>query len=272
MPGVHNEYQFISYQVEDRVATVTINRPEVSNAIHPPASAELGDVWRRVREDADVWVVILTGAGERAFCAGLDLKWAAAQGEAWRQHSRPDLATHYGGLCGAPSGFDLWKPIIAAVNGAAVGGGFELALACDIVIADERARFGCPEVKRGLIAAAGGVHRLPRQIPQKIALGLLLTGKLIGADEAHQLGLVNELAPAGQALVLARRWAAEILQAAPQAAQATKQAALLGLALPFEQALDEQNYPAIARLRSSDDPLEGARAFAEKRTPRWSQG
>jgi len=270
MPGVHDEYQFISYQVEDRIATVTLKRPEVANAIHPPASAELGDAWRRVREDDTVWVAILTGAGERAFCAGLDLKWAAAQGEAWRQRSRPDLAAHYGGLVGVPSDFDLWKPIIAAVNGAAVGGGFELALACDIVIADEHARFGCPEVKRGLIAAAGGVHRLPRQIPQKIALGLRLTGKLTGAEEAHRLGLVNEVAPAGQALALARGWAAEILQASPRAVQATKQAALLGLQLPFEQALDEQNYPAIARLRSSDDPLEGARAFAEKRPPRWS--
>lgn len=271
MADARNEYQFISYQAEDRIAVVTLNRPEVANALHPPASAELADAWRRVRDDDDVWVAILTGAGERAFCAGLDLKWAAAQGEEWRRRSRPDLAAHYGGLVGAPSEFGLWKPVIAAVNGAAAGGGFELALACDIVIADERARFGCPEVKRGLFPAAGGVHRLPRQIPQKIALGLLLTGRLIAAAEAHRLGLVNEVAPAGQALALARRWAEEILQASPRAVQAAKQAALLGLDLPLDQALDEQHYPAITDLRASDDPLEGARAFAEKRAPRWSR-
>jgi enoyl-CoA hydratase/carnithine racemase len=263
-------YQFIRYEVQDRVATVTIDRPEVLNAIHPPASAELKDAWRRVREDRDVWVAILTGAGDRAFCAGMDLKWAAAHAEERRRSSIPDLSLHFGGLVDAPNRFGTWKPIIAAVNGVAAGGGCEMALACDIVIAAENARFAQPEVKRGLIAGAGGVHRLPRMLPPKIALGLLLTGRFIDAAEAHRLGLVNEIAPPGQALAVARQWAAEILEASPLAVQATKQAALLGLDRPLAEALHEGQYPSLRRLRASGDPVEGPKAFAEKRPPRWT--
>jgi enoyl-CoA hydratase/carnithine racemase len=265
-----DEYQFIRYQVAGRIAVITINRPDVLNAIHPPASAELKDAWRRVREDRNVWVAILTGAGDRAFCAGMDLKWAAAHADERRRSSAPDLTVHFGGLVDAPDRFDLWKPVIAAVNGVAAGGGCELALACDIVVAAEHARFGQPEVKRGLIAGAGGVHRLPRAIPLKIAMGLLLTGRLITAQEAHRWGLVNEVVPAGEALAAARRWAEEILEASPLAVQATKQAALLGLERPLADALDERHYPAVARLRASEDPVEGPLAFAEKRPPRWT--
>ena len=264
------EYQFIRYEVDDRVATITLDRPEVLNAVHPPASAELKDAWRRVREDRDVWVAILTGAGDRAFCAGMDLKWAAAHAEDRRRSSVPDLSLHFGGLVDAPSRFDTWKPVIAAVNGVAAGGGCEMALACDVVVAAEHARFGQPEVKRGLIAGAGGVHRLPRALPPKIALGLLLTGRLISAQEAYRLGLVNEVTPPGQALAVARRWAAEILEASPLAVQATKQAVLLGLDRPLADALHEGQYPALRRLRASDDPVEGPQAFAEKRPPRWT--
>jgi enoyl-CoA hydratase/carnithine racemase len=265
-----NDYQFIRYEVADRVATITLDRPEVLNAVHPPAALELKDAWGQVREDKEVWVAILTGAGERAFCAGMDLKWAAEHAEQRRRSSTPDLSWHFGGMVDAARRFDLWKPIVAAVNGVAAGGGFEMALACDIVVADETARFGCPEVKRGLIAGAGGVHRIPRQLPQKIALGLLLAGRLISAGEAHRLGLVNEVVPQGEALAAARRWAAEVLEASPLAVQATKQAALLGLDRPLDEALDESQYPAVARLRQSEDPVEGPKAFAEKRPPRWA--
>src|SRR5688500_17310472 len=135
-------YEFIRFGVADRVATITLNRPEVLNAVHPPAAAELRDAWRRVREDRAIWVAILTGAGERAFSAGMDLKWAAAHAEERRRNSTPDLSFHFGGLVDAPERFDLWKPVIAAVNGVAVGGGFEMALASDIVVAAEHARFG----------------------------------------------------------------------------------------------------------------------------------
>ena len=200
----------------------------------------------------------------------MDLKWAAEHAEERRRSSTPDLSLHFGGLVDAPNWFDTWKPIIAAVNGVAGGGGCEMALACDVVIAAENARFGQPEVKRGLIAGAGGVHRLPRTLPPKIALGLLLTGRLISAQEAYRQGLVNEVTPPGQAMDAARRWAAEILQASPLAVQATKQAALLGLDRPLAAALDESQYPAVRRLRASEDPVEGSRAFAEKRPPRWT--
>lgn len=270
MSSQPSDYQFIRYEVADHIATVTLSRPEVMNAIHPPASSELADVWRRVRADTAVRVVILTGAGDRAFCAGLDLKWAAANAEQWQRNSAPDLSRHYGGIVGDPARFGIWQPLIAAVNGVALGGGFELALACDLIIADERARFGCPEVQRGLIAAAGGVHRLPRQLPLKIAMGLLLTGQPIAAQTAAQLGLINEIAPAGQSLAVAHQWAATIAQAAPRAVRATKQAALLGRDRPLDEALDEAQYPAISELRASEDMVEGARAFTEKRAPRWS--
>lgn len=263
-------YEFIRFEVADRVATITLNRPEVLNAVHPPAAAELRDAWRRVREDNTIWVAILTGAGERAFSAGMDLKWAAAHAEERRRKSTPDLSFHFGGLVDAPERFDLWKPVIAAVNGVAVGGGFEMALASDIVIAAQHARFGSPEVKRGLIAGAGGVHRLARQVPQKVALGLLLTGRLIPAAEAYRLGFVNEIVPAGEVMAAARRWAAEILEASPLAVQATKQACLRGLDRPLEAALDESHYPAVVRLRRSEDPVEGPKAFAEKRAPTWT--
>src|SRR6476619_5868059 len=145
-------YQFIRYGVRDRVATITLNRPDVLNAIHPPASAELQDAWRRVREDGDVWLAIRTGAGDRAFCAGMDLKWAAEHAEERRRSSRPNLSIHFGGLVDAPRRFSTWKPIIAVVNGVAVGGGCEMALVFDVAAAAENARFGQPEVKRGLIA------------------------------------------------------------------------------------------------------------------------
>jgi crotonobetainyl-CoA hydratase len=264
-------YQFIRFEVAGRVATITIDRPEVLNAVHPPASAELKDAWRRVRDDASIWVAILTGAGDRAFCAGMDLKWAAAHAaERRRDGGAPDLSLHFGGLVDAPARFAVWKPIIAAVNGVAAGGGFEMALACDVVVAADTARFACPEVKRGLIPGAGGVHRLPRQIPHKIAMGLLLTGRFLTASEAHQLGLVNEVTPPGKALAAAQRWAAEICEASPLAVQAAKQAATLGLYRPLEDAIDERQYPAVARLRASADPIEGPAAFAEKRPPRWT--
>ena len=270
MAAASDDYQFIRYEVRDRVATITLNRPEVLNAVHPPAAAELKDAWGRVRDDPKVWVAILTGTGDRAFCAGMDLKWAAEHAEERRKSSVPDLSFHFGGLVDAPNRFDTWKPIIAAVNGVAVGGGCEMALACDVVVAAEHARFGQPEVKRGLIAGAGGVHRLSRTVPPKIAMGLLLTGRLIDAMEAHSLGLVNEVVPTGQALDVARKWAAEILDASPLAVQATKQCVLLGLDRPLAEALDEAQYPALTRLRASEDPVEGPIAFAEKRPPRWT--
>lgn len=261
-------FQFINYEKRNRIAYVTINRPEVLNAIHPPASAELLSIWRDFKDDRALWVAIFTGTGDRAFSAGMDLKWAAAHAGQRRRESTPRLEAQFGGMTDAAANFGCWKPIVAAVNGYAVGGGLEMALACDVIVAADHAQFGLPEVKRGLIPGAGGVHRLPRLLAQKVALGMILTGRFIGAQEAYRLGLVNEVVPRDDLIPAAERWANEILEASPLAVQAAKQAALLGLDWPLEVALHRQ-YPAVRRLRESEDVIEGPRAFAERRQPKW---
>jgi enoyl-CoA hydratase/carnithine racemase len=251
--------EFVLYEKRDRIATVTINRPEVMNALNPPANAELERVWNDVAADPDVWVAILTGAGDRAFSTGNDLKWTATAG-------MPDMpASGFGGITRRHG---LTKPVIAAVNGFALGGGLEIALACDIVVAAEHARFGLPEVRVGLMAGDGGVHRLPRQIPQKIAMGMLFTGRHINAAEAHRWGLVNEVVPGPALMEAARRWAREITECAPLSVQGTKEAALGGLGRPLKEALTTE-YPGVVRLYASEDAKEGPRAFAEKRTAAW---
>ena len=253
-------YQYARYEKKGRIALVTIDRPESMNALHPPATAELNAIWDDFQNDPELWVGILTGAGDRAFSAGNDLKYLA-------QHGRPasPSQTGFGGLT---SRFDLWKPVIAAVNGYALGGGFEMALACDIIVAAEHAQFGLPEPKRGLLAGAGGVHRLPRQIPQKLALGMILTARHITAREAERYGLVNEVVPADQLLAAAERWANEILECAPISIRASKQSVYQGLGLPLDAAI-ERLYHELAVMRTSEDTKEGPRAFAEKRRPVW---
>jgi crotonobetainyl-CoA hydratase/dehydration protein DpgD len=165
-------------------------------------------------------------------------------------------------------GLDVWKPIIAAVNGYALGGGLELALACDIIVAVEEARFAIPEVRVGIIAGGGGVHRLPRQLPFKVAMGYALTGKHMTAAEALHHGLANEVVPRAGLMDCARRWAADILRAAPLSVRATKEAAYRGMDLPLWTAIEHQ-WPGQKRLMSSEDVQEGPRAFAEKRDPVW---
>src|SRR5690348_1961949 len=181
------EYRFCTVVDEDRLRIVTLNRPEVMNALHSEAHWELDGVWNEFATNPDLWVGIVTGAGERAFSAGNDLKAQAAG----RRGPRP--ATGFAGLS---SRFDLDKPLIAAVNGVAMGGGFETALACDIIVAAENAIFALPEPRVGLIAGSG-VHRLPRMIPQKWALGMILTGRRVSAQEGYALGFVNEVVPHG---------------------------------------------------------------------------
>ena len=251
--------EFVRYEKRDHTAVVTINRPEVMNALHPPANEELSRVWDDFAADPELWVAILTGAGERAFSAGNDLKWTA-------QHGVPRMPK--GGFGGIVARHDLWKPLIAAVNGFALGGGLELALACDIIVAAEHARVGLPEPRVGLMAAAGGVHRLPRQIPEKIAMGLMLTARPIPAAEAARLGLVNEVVPGAQLMAAAERWAGEILECSPLAVQATKQSAMLGLEKTVAEAMATP-FPLMQKLFTSEDAIEGPRAFAEKRKPNW---
>jgi crotonobetainyl-CoA hydratase len=230
------------------------------NALHSEAHHELEAVWDEFAARDDLWVGIVTGAGERAFSAGNDLKVQASG------RRGPPARTGFAGLT---LRFDLAKPLIAAVNGMAMGGGFEIALACDIIIAAENALFALPEPRVGLIAGAGGVHRLPRMIPQKQALGMILTGRRVPAAEGLALGFVNEVVPVGQALDGARRWANTILECSPMAVRASKSAVYGGLAQPtLEQAI-RTVYPAQRANMESADYIEGPRAFAEKRKPNW---
>ena len=253
------QLEFVRYEKRNRIAYVTINRPEVMNALHPPANEELSRVWDDVAADPEVWVAILTGAGERAFSAGNDLKWTAL-------HGVPRMPK--GGFGGLVARDDLWKPLIAAVNGVALGGGLEIALACDVIVAAEHARLGLPEPRVGLMAAAGGVHRLPRHVPLKLAMGMILTGRHVPAAEAARIGLVNEVVPQAGLMAAAERWASEILECSPLAVQGSKQAALQGLGRPLAEAMAAQ-YPLVQRLFTSEDVVEGPRAFAEKRKPVW---
>ncbi len=255
-------YQFAIYEKRptEHLAVITLNRPEVLNALHLPATLELTEIWDDFAADPELWVAILTGAGDRAFSAGNDLTYQSAT------DAPPRPATGWGGLL---TRFDLWKPTIAAINGWAMGGGLEIAMACDIIVASETARLGMPEVRiGGTPSESGGTHRLPRQIPPRIAMGMLLTGRPILANEAYRVGLVNEVVPADQLMVAAERWVSEIVQASPLAVRAVKEAALAGAHLPLETAMAVE-YRGITRVRSSADREEGRLAFREKREPRW---
>ena len=254
-------YEYVQYEKKGRIAYVTMNLPEVMNSIHPPATAELSQVWDDFIRDDEVWIAILTGAGDKAFSAGNDLKYTAQKGLSSGPRPR-------GGFGGLTDHTDIWKPLIAAVNGYALGGGFELALACDIIIAAEHARFGLPEPRVGLMAGAGGVHRLSRQIPLKAAMGYILTGKHMTAQEAYRLGIVNEVVPLKDLMSTAEKWANEILECAPLSVRASKQAAMIGLDLPLETAL-ARSYPIAQQMFHSEDVIEGPKAFAEKRKPQW---
>jgi enoyl-CoA hydratase/carnithine racemase len=254
------EYQFCKVADEGRLRIVTLNRPEVMNALHSDAHQELEKVWDEFAARDDLWVGIVTGAGDRAFSAGNDLKVQAS--------GRRGPPTR-NGFAGLTSRFDLDKPVIAAVNGVAMGGGFEIALACDIIVASENAIFALPEPRVGLIAGAGGVHRLPRMIPRKQAMGMILTGRRVPAAEGKELGFVNEVVPAGQALEGAKRWAALILECSPKAVRASKQASYRGLDEPTLQQALRTAYPAQKENAESQDYVEGPKAFAEKRKPNW---
>ena len=253
-------HQFCTVQDEGRIRVVTLNRPEVLNALHADANDELSQVWDEFAQRDDLWVGIVTGAGGRAFSAGNDLK---VQASGKRRPNGPN------GFAGIANRFDLDKPMIAAVNGVAMGGGFETALACDIIIAAENAIFALPEPRVGLIAGAGGVHRLPRMVPMKKAMGMILTGRRVPAREGFELGFVTEVVPEGQALEAAKRWAAMILECSPKAVRASKQASYRGLDEQMLETAMRTVYPAQRENAESQDYIEGPKAFAEKRKPNW---
>lgn len=254
--------EFCKVDHDGHLLIVTIDRPEVMNALHPAGNAELAGVFDEFAADPDLWVAIITGAGDRAFSAGNDLKHQAGGGD---RSGQP--ATGFGGLT---SRYDLTKPVIAAVNGVAMGGGFEIALACDVIVASENAVFALPEVRVGLAALAGGLHRLPRAIGVKQAMGMILTGRRVPAAEGLALGFVNEVVPEGEALAAARRWAELILEGSPMSVRASKQAVYQGLEHAGVEAASGASYSAVGDMVRSADFVEGPKAFAEKRPPRWS--
>ena len=254
-------FEFIRFEAAGAVLTITLDRPDVLNALHQPAHLELERAFDLYAADASLRVAIVTGAGDRAFCVGTDLKSLSKTGP----YEYP-----LGGFAGITTRFDLWKPVIAAVNGLCLGGGVEIVAACDLAIASEHAEFALPEPRVGLAALGGGaLQRLARQMPMKDAMWLALTAKRISAAEAKRVSLVNEVVPRGSALDRSRALAAEVLDCAPLALEASKQVMHLSTQEPSLAAAMRRAYPAAARMLASEDAKEGPRAFAEKRKPHW---
>ena len=251
--------EFCLVEKKDHIMTVRINRPDRLNALHPPGNAELGEVFDDFAADDDMWVAIITGEG-RGFSAGNDLRYQAEGGE------RVPMPRGFGGLT---SRFDLHKPVIAAVNGVSMGGGFEIALACDLIIASEKALFALPEPKVGLAALAGGLNRLPRQIGPKRALGMILTGRHVSPEEGKELGFVNEVVPHDELMDAAMRWANLILECAPLSIRASKDVVYKSLDSASLQDSMEAQYDSVKAMVGSEDFVEGPKAFSEKRPPNW---
>jgi len=259
---------------DDHVVWITIDRLEAMNSLDMDHFAQLRRAWDRFGEEEEAWVAIVTGVGN-AFCVGADLKTYIPQITKLQQQIASGETSEIGGyrlddgVKAVLRGWNIYKPIIAAVNGFALGGGFEIALSCDIIIAAEHARFGLPEPRVGLMAAAGGVHRLPRQIPLKIAMGMMLTGKHITAADALRYGIANEVVPLKDLMPTAEKWAAEIMECSPLSVQASKEAAMTGLGLPIQEAL-AKHYDLQSKLFRSKDAVEGPLAFSQKRKPNWT--
>ncbi len=249
----------------DGILEIVLDRPK-ANAIDAATSRRMGEVFVRFRDDPALRVAIITGAGDKIFSAGWDLKAAATGALSEDSDYGP------GGFAGLTELFDLDKPVIAAVNGLAIGGGFELAMACDLIVAAEHAAFALPETQIGVAADAGGLQRLPRQLPYRVALELLLLGRRMPAAEALHHGLINAVAPAGQVMERARDWARMIVDGAPLSVRAIKEvlrdSEKMSVAEAF-QAIRERRFPVHAAMLRSEDHAEGPRAFAEKRKPNW---
>ena len=253
----------IRYIKDGSVARVTLDRPRVLNALNGPAHAALSAIWDDVRDDPAIRVAVLTATGTRAFCAGTDIKDSTDARGLDYQVGAPPL-----GAGGLSLRRDLFKPIVAAVNGLALGSGFELALACDLIVAADHAEFGFPEPRVGMMALDGAMTLILRQVSLKQAMGLLLTGRRIGAGEAQTVGLVNEVVPGDRLSEAADRWVADILACAPLAIQATKRLALESRDLPSWAA--PHWFPReVVRAMASEDAEEGLRAFRERRPPEW---
>ncbi len=251
----------IDYKKEGKIAIFTINRPEAANSINVQTMQELHEAIVSFRDDPELWVGIVTGAGEKAFCAGADIKdmlpFIKETGDKpWAFPANP------------MRGLELYKPLIAAINGLALGGGLEIALACDIRIASENARLGTPEVTLGLMPGWGGTQRLPRLNPWAKAAEIVLLGKPIDAQEAYRIGLVNKVVPQDKLMPTAKEWAEVICQAGPLGVRAAKQAMIRGYSLPLEEGLKLES-SFFEHLLVTEDYKEAAAAFAEKRKPNF---
>jgi enoyl-CoA hydratase/carnithine racemase len=260
------DFETILFEVHDQIARVTFNRPESMNAMNRQMTRELVDVCRRIDDDNSVRVAIFTGAGERAFSAGMDLKERAAAEFSFIERRQQKVAAVIHSQARAVAA--MTKPTIAAIRGYCVGGGLELALACDMRITADDAKLGLTEVRRGIIPGAGGTQRLARAVGAAKALELCLTGDTVSGSEAHRLGLVNAAVPASEVVKAAEDLAARILKGAPMSVTFIKEAVTKGLELPLEEGLRlEADLSAL--IATTEDSKEGPRAFAEKRAPVW---
>ena len=253
----------VEVTVGNRIATVVLNRPEAMNAVDPEMRALLHATWERIRTDDDIWVAIITGAGEKSFCTGSDLKKTMPTQETYAQqlYARPNSGALIAGL-------NTDKPLIAAVNGYAMGGGMELALACDIRLCSTNAQFALSEVKVGSCPGSGGTQRLPRTVGMSDAMLMLLTGDRVDANEAYRMGLVSKVVPAAELLPAARAIAEKIAGNAPLSVRAIKRLVQQGQDMPLNHAIDAER-AVFGLLYNSEDRIEGRKAFAEKRKPNY---
>jgi crotonobetainyl-CoA hydratase len=261
-----SDEQAVLVERRHHVMIVTLNRPEARNAVSRALAAGVGAALAEAERDIEIRAVIITGAGEQSFCAGADLK-AMARGEAATPEAPEHRARGFAGIVTHA----ISKPLIAAVNGAALGGGMEIVLACDLAVSADHAKFGLPEVKRGILAGAGGAFRILDQLPRKVAMEILLTGDLIDAARAKELGLVNQVVPHAGLLDAALALAQRIAVNAPLSVQASKRIALgiIEGAIPAELDKWRLSNAEAKQIFRSDDAREGPRAFAEKRAPIW---
>ena len=253
----------VEFEVKDRIARVAINRPDRMNAVDLATERELERIWQDVERRADVSCVVLTGAGEKAFSAGADMKGVDKTGLEYWAEDRPN---GFGGIAYRRS---LDVPVIARINGYALGGGFEMVLGCDIVIAVDTARFGLPEARVGRMPLDGGMILLQRKIPYNLAMGVLMTGRKFSAAEMAAYGIVNEVTSAGDLDAAVDRWAAEIVACAPLSIRAIKQTVNRTAHLSPSEAQGLRT-PALVRALQSEDAIEGVAAFQQKRTPVWA--
>ena len=250
------DYKTITYEKEGRIAIFTVNRPEVLNAINLRVRQELTEAMTDFRDDTDLWVGIVTGAGDRAFSAGADIK----------EISTPDAEAQQSDIM---RGFELWKPLVAAIHGYCLGGGLELALACDILIAADNSSFGFAEIQRGWMPGWGGTQKISRGVPRAWASEILLMAKFIDAQEAYRMGLINKVVARDQLMSTAKEWAGTIAQAAPLGVRAAKEAMIRGYDMTLEQGFKLEAEVTARVIKSSEDREEGRKAFLEKKKPVW---